>query len=118
MTTDKPEPLTVGASLIFLGMQAAIFKATKSADLNQLGKTLEEIAALIRSLDERARKAERNFEQAAACHKEALGWHNQAKAQVAEQAKEIAELKEQVMAFAAENAAFRLNEAWRREHGR
>lgn len=42
----------------------------------------------------------------------------EAEARVAEQAKEIAELKEQVMAFAAENAAFRLNEAWRREHGR
>lgn len=68
---DKPEPMSVDEAILLV--------------LTGLGTERRQVAEVIRSLDERARRAERNFEQAAACHKEALCWYNEAKAQVAAQ---------------------------------
>lgn len=82
---DKPEPMSVDEAILLV--------------LTGLGTERRQVAEVIRSLDERARKAERNFEQAAACHKEALGWYNEAEAQVAEQAKEIERLKKPKTCF-------------------
>lgn len=89
---DKPEPMSVDEAILLV--------------LTGLGTERRQVAEVIRSLDERARMAERNFEQAAACHKEALCWYNEAKAEVAEQAKEIELLRlAGYRRFAAEDKA-------------
>lgn len=95
MTTDKPEPMMSVEKAIVAIETIEVFH--KTSDL--CSEALPRVVDLIRSLDERARKAERNFEQAAACHKEALGWYNEANAQVAEQAKEIERLKKPKTCF-------------------